>query len=282
VGRVEAALVAALLAQGSSPALLATLLARAGAYVDRYTHDFALVVSDEDYTQRLSGSRVTRSMVRERRTHAEMLFMWMPDEQAWLTVRNVLSVDRRPTGDSAIVRFNDLLRESVTDPVARHERLRRLRDESARYNLGTIVRNVNYPSLVLQFLEPRMQSRFLFSVVGEETIANVPAWHVRYVERQQPTFIQGEDGAPRPASGAVWLADADGAVVRSEMHLGTGGTFATVTVDYRRDAKLDLWVPARMQETYADRVGSRDLEKIECVAVYSNVRRFETSARIIP
>ncbi len=41
-----------------------------------------------------------------------MPFMWMADEQAWLTVRNVLSVDRRAVADSR-VRFNELLSGSV-------------------------------------------------------------------------------------------------------------------------------------------------------------------------
>jgi len=43
-----------------------------------------------------------------------MLFTWTADEQAWLTVRNVLSVDRRAVADSQ-VRFNELLSGSVND-----------------------------------------------------------------------------------------------------------------------------------------------------------------------
>jgi hypothetical protein len=266
--------------QQSQP-LLAALLARGAAYVEQYKTDFALVISDEDYTQRISGPRVAHVKARERRTRAEMLSMWMPDEQAWLTVRNVLSVDRRAVGDGQ-GRFTDLLRESVSDPAARLRRLRELRDESARFNLGTIFRNMNYPVLVLQFLEPRTQARFLFLLVGRETIADVPAWHVRYFERQQPTFIQGENGMPRPASGGLWLTEADGAVIKSELHLAIVGTMAAVTVDYRRDARLNMWVPSRMQETYIDKVGDQEREKITCVATYSNFRRFETSARVIP
>jgi hypothetical protein len=48
-----------------------------------------------------------------------------------------------------------------------------------------------------------------------------------------------------------------------------------------RDAKLKMWVPARMRETYVDRAGTRNEERIECTATYSNFRRFETSARIV-
>ena len=92
---------------------LQPLLDRAAAYVEQYKHDFALVISDEDYTQRLSGRAASRAP-RQRRTRAEMLFTWTADEQAWLTVRNVLSVDRRAVADSQ-VRFNELLSGSVND-----------------------------------------------------------------------------------------------------------------------------------------------------------------------
>jgi len=44
----------------------------------------------------------------------------------------------------------------------------------------------------------------------------------------------------------------------------------------------NMWAPARMNETYVDRIDGREREKITCVARYSNFRRFETSARIIP
>jgi len=261
---------------------LQPLLDRAAAYVELYKHDFALVISDEDYTQRLSGRAASRAAARERRTRAEMLFMWMADEHAWLTVRNVLSVDRRAVADSQ-VRFNELLNESVNDPVSRRRRLRRLRDESARYNLGAIFRNMNYPTLVLQFLEAKAQPRFLFLLAGRNRIDGVDVWKVTYHERQRPTFIESDDGSPRVASGAVWIAEADGAIVRSELHLAVPqtGTSVAVKVDYRRDVKLNMWVPARMRETYVDGAGRRDEEKIECTATYSNFRRFETSARIV-
>jgi hypothetical protein len=262
---------------------LETLLARASAYVERYKNDFALVISDEDYVQRVSGPRASREAERERRTRAEMLFMWLSDEHAWLTVRNVQSVDGRAVADGQL-RFNQILSEIGDDPASRVRRLRRLRDETARYNLGSIVRNINFPTLALQFLETDMRPRFLFLLAGPDRIDGVPVWRVSYHERRRPTFIQGEAGAPRPASGAVWIAEADGAVLRSKLHLAVTKTQTSVavTVDYRHDAKLQMWVPARMEESYVDGSRGRFAEKIECVAAYSNFRRFETSARIVP
>jgi hypothetical protein len=54
-------------------------------------------------------------------------------------------------------------------------------------------------------------------------------------------------------------------------------------VSHRRDAKLGGWLPARMEETYSQtRTGGAIREEIHCLATYSNYRRFETSARIVP
>jgi len=52
-------------------------------------------------------------------------------------------------------------------------------------------------------------------------------------------------------------------------------------VTYQRDRKLDMWVPARMRETYLETAASTVVERVSCEATYSNFRRFETSGRIV-
>jgi len=122
---------------------LADLLTRAGTHIRRFEQDFELVISDEDYRQR-AGGRIYLNP-RERRTRSEMLFMWLPDESTWLVVRNVLTVDGRPVPDS-----QNRLADRLGDTSAgRATRLRRLLDEGARFNLGRIFRNINYPTLAL-------------------------------------------------------------------------------------------------------------------------------------
>ena len=56
------------------------------------------------------------------------------------------------------------------------------------------------------------------------------------------------------------------------------GVSFTIRVDYRHDPKLDMWMPSRMEEHYRY---PRTNEQINCFAVYSNARRFETSGRVI-
>jgi hypothetical protein len=262
--------------RAANPPALVQLLTRAGEYVRRFQQEFAAVVSDEDYRQQLGG-RMHSSTVR-RRTQSEMLFLWMPDEAAWLTVRNVLTVDGRPVPDSQN-RLDDALRDTA---AARLTRLRRLLGESARFNLGRIYRNFNYPTLVLLYLDPALQSRFAFTDAGHERVNGVETWKVEYAERERPTLIQ-EEGRDRVSRGAVWVSEADGTIVRTrlDMTIPLRETVVSVEVDYRRDPKLEMWVPGRMHETYLQSRATMVNENIDCVAVYSNFRRFETSGRVI-
>jgi hypothetical protein len=63
--------------------------------------------------------------------------------------------------------------------------------------------------------------------------------------------------------GAVWIRLAEGTVVRTELNLRMmDHTEMSIAVDYRLDAKLEQWVPARMDERYALPLG----ETIRCTA----------------
>ena len=58
--------------------------------------------------------------------------------------------------------------------------------------------------------------------------------------------------------------------------------WASVDVDYGHDAKLAMWVPSQMHETYMEMRGSAIVdEHIGGEATYSNFRRFETAARVL-
>ena len=257
-------------------AAMTQLLSRAGEHVRRFEQDFAVVVSDEDYRQRASG-RLYASP-RNRRTRAEMLFLWLPEQAGWLTVRNVLSVDGLAVPDSQ-TRLNDALDDTSG---ARITRLRRLLNESARFNLGQIFRNFNFPTLALSYLDPEMQPRFAFTPAGRERVNGVAASKVEFDERTRPTVIQ-ENGTDRFSKGAIWIADRDGAIVRTKLDVRVPlrDTIASVEVDYGRDAKLDMWVPIRMHERYLQARATMINEAIDCVATYSHFRRFETSGRIV-
>ncbi len=273
----------------AQPAAFARVLESVGTYVQQFEKDFAVVLSDEEYVQTdvvsqfsWSSDAPAERAIRKRSTRSEMLFTWLPDDQVWLTVRNVLVVDGKPVADSGD-RVSAVLREP---PSSWFAHLQRLRDEGARFNLGRIQRNFSDPALVLQLLDPAFQARFVFWAAGTQKVNGVETWKIGLAERARPTVIQN-DGEDLPLTGFAWIARPDSAVIRTSLtlsHLATN-TKAETVVDYRRDTKLRLWVPARMTEVYvqgptpSDRTASE--ERIQCVATYSNFRRFETSGRVI-
>ena len=274
-------------ALGALPALagnepsLAEIVNRAGAYVRQFDQDFAVVLSDERYDQsQFLNQRVTR-----RKMTSEMLFMWVPEEHAWLTVRNVLTVDQTAIPDS-----RERLERTLADPRPNTlTRLRLLADEGARFNLGRIYRNFNDATLALRFLEPAQQPRFTYTMAGQEKMNGSAVWKITFAEHALPTVIS-LDGENWPSAGVAWVG-ADGVVMRTALTLvdPKTNTHASIVVSYRRDPKLDMWVPGRMEETYTrvapGRLSPQQVrmisERITCVAIYSSFRRFETSGRIV-
>jgi hypothetical protein len=268
--------------------VLTGILKRTATYVNQFDDEFAVVISNEHYEQQrtlFEGRRFVPGELSPRQEYrsieSEMLFMWLADQQRWLSVRNVLSVDGKAITDSA-----SRLDRALADPAPdRLPRLLRLRDEGARFNVGGVYRNFNDPALVLQFLDQTFQTRFRFDLESKNRVNNTEVWKINFVERRRPTVIR--DGElDVPSQGSIWASVADGAVVRTTVALSTPASLATVvahiTVDYGRDPKLTVAAPTRMEERYVTMRNGIEVERISCVATYSNYRRFATSGRIIP
>jgi hypothetical protein len=253
---------------------LASLLQRGADYTLHYEERFAVIIGDEEYEQHVEG-RAYRG-ARDRTIASEMMFLWLTGEKTWLSVRNVVSVDGHAIKDSQ-KRLDRLLSAAAPVGVAH---LRRMRDEDARFNIGTIRRNFNDPMFPLHFLEPETQWRFTFALAGQETIDGTATSKVTFDEQAQPTFIQ--DGTRNlPSHGILWMAD-DGRVLRTRFDVRdpARGLTAIVTVNYRPDQKLDMLVPVSMHEIYF--AAGPASEHVECNARYSGFRRFETAARLVP
>ncbi len=253
---------------------LTSLLVRAADYTRQYEQRFAVIIADEQYEQRVNGRAYTGPKART--IASEMMFVWVAGEQSWLSVRNVVSVNGDRIKNSP-KRLDRLLSADAPVGVAH---LRQLRDEGARYNIGTIRRNFNDPMFPLQFLESETQPRFRFAPAGAETVGGTVTTKVTFEEQAAPTFVQ--DGKRNlPSHGILWIAD-DGHVMRTrfEVHDPIRELNALVIVDYHPDSKLDMLVPGAMREVYAA-AGSTP-EYIQCTARYSAFRQFETGARVIP
>jgi hypothetical protein len=283
-------LVAALDPSVQVPTSLGNVLARVGEYVREAGQKLATVIADEEYVQmaQSGGGQYGRRILK-----SEIAFLRLPGADQWMAFRDVLSVNGTSLQKDT-ARLEHLFRDT---PESALERARAIADESARFNLGSIRRNLNLPTIPLQFLDPANQGRFRFEKKGEKVVDGERVWVVGYDERQRPTLIRTFDNQDLPARGFVWLSPEDGHVVHTELDLEDfvppimempsrerRHATAEISVTWRRDDKLETWVPAEMRETYRvpiEAYGRILQSTISGVATYSNVRRFEVDIKMI-
>lgn len=261
----------------------------------------SLVIGTEHYSQWLVEE--ARALPQVRMLVSEYAIVRVNDD--WLGFRDVQEVNGKRVedrGDRLQRLFLEVPGEAVRDG-------RRIADESARYNLGPVLRNFNTPTMALICLQSNHQERFKFKKVGETTAAGENVWIVQFEERQKPTIVRSPEGRDRPAKGTFLIVPSDGRVVKTHMEIvietrisgvspATGADIsatrisrartvrgsASVTVEYKRDAHLGFLVPGEMLETYevphAGRYAVTDqMDKISCRATYSDFRRFQTDTR---
>jgi hypothetical protein len=265
---------------------LEDVLARAGTYAVDYGLALTSVLAEEAYTQRLVW-RNTKTALSDRRLRSEIAFIGLADSTEWLAFRNVLSVDDAPIPESD-GRLERLFRGSSRSLL---EQARLIAGESARYNLGPITREINVPTTALHFVHSRHRPNCRFDKESEQDMDGERVWIVRFKERDRGAVISRVDGRNLPAEGRLWIVPSDGRIVRSELVVkdfvkSGGDSKAEIRVKWRRDASLDLWVPAEMREDYVGPWSAISPENvlerydIDGVATYSNYRRFMVDVRI--
>ncbi len=252
---------------------LTAVLMRAGAFVRLTEVSLSTVIADETYQQD-TYSPVTRSgdYSITQKLHSEVLFLWLPEKNGWLFVRNVRAVNARTIPDSGD-RLDRLLRDSHANVL---QYLRQLEEESSRFNIGP-PRTTSDPTLGLQFLDPANQPRFAFRRIGTENVGGSVATAIAFTEQQRPSAIS-VNNADAPASGTMWLNEADGTVLRTEISFTTLMLpMVSIRVDFEKDSHLDSWVPVRMTEQYQR---ASDGELTVTNASYNNFRRFDILVRV--
>ncbi len=256
------------------------VLARAAAWVQRFADEATFVVAGEAYEQEYRYLDGPQWRAERRVLRSDMVLVRTPAEEArrgfpWVQFRDVQEVDGRPLAD-----HQGRLERLFHDPSgAAYAQAREIVAESARFNIGPAVRTVNVPAFALLFLVAPNQPRFRFRSQGEDTVDGIKTVVLRYEERERPTIIRSPRHEDRPAKGAFWIEPATGRVAKTVIEVDTERPWRTeIEVDYARDARLDLWVPATMRERHA----RGESEMVACTATYSNYRRFETTARMVP
>lgn len=239
-------------------------LARMTAYVESYVREYSALVAEEDYYQS-AGAGYARRQVRLK---SDVLIVRPGDAREWMCFRDIFEVDGFSQGDR-----EDRLKRLFLDPThwATAE-LQAIKEESARHNIGPVVRNLNVPLFPLSVLEPMNVMRFRFRFGRKQESDGVERWRIDYEELIRPTLVSTHAGDDVPIAGSFLIDPMTGAVVESFLTADTEWGRAELKVKYRRDADLGFWVPAEMTEYYRSQ---KYVTLADGRATYSKFRRFQ-------
>ena len=283
--RAVLAFVVAAPAAAQEPAL-PIVLERAAAYVADFHRQLSGVVAEERYVQEVTAfakrpARLTNPVRSE--LHSDLLLVKPIGGGDWTEFRDVFEVNGIAVRDR-----RDRLTHLFLDgsPSAR-EQIGRILDESSRFNIGEIARNINTPVFALRILERENQRRFRFKRTHNRVPATlardapVPGafrtgteiWTVEFEEQQPGTLIRTERMRDLPSKGRFWIDPETGRVLMSELVAKNRQVGATVDVSYQSEPLVGFLVPVEMRENYQDRRGAR----VEGVAEYGRFRQFQVN-----
>ena len=156
---------------------LTDVMRRAHEFVVGYEDDLSLVVAEEHYEQQVLSKD---GVVEEQRVLVSdyRVTQLLPHE-FWFGVREVFEVDGRVVRERT-TRPLRALRLSPGEDAS--ERLRRIAEENASFNIGDVTRTFNEPTFVLSFLHPGNRDRMHFVELGTERVGELLAWVVGYRE----------------------------------------------------------------------------------------------------
>lgn len=198
------------------------------AYVDAYGPQTSAIVGVEKYTQNVT---INERNLRPRTLLAEFAIVRAGGSGAWTGYRDVVELDGREVTDR-----RDRLVSLLTGPPGRESELRRIADESTRFNVGPVIRNFNVPTTALFFMHPSLVDRFTFTRKGTKKIDGIATWELEFEETQEPTLVVKRDGTSVPCEGTVWVVPEDGTVVRTRLKLRNFANAMTMMGTDRRAA----------------------------------------------
>ncbi len=254
--------------------------ARLNTYLTGYEPKLSELIADERVTQRdepKRGGGPPESHLK-RTLFSEVAFIALPGGAGWLGFRRVIKVDDKPVFDT-LGALNATLASGAADNFAK---ARNMLTESARFNLGT-PRTINLPNLPLEVLQAQHAGRFSVRIAGSERIEGHQTTKLVFVENVTPTIIRSLDNSDmrsivsafiEPNTGRLWRAD----VIIRDPRPSVVEFDHIVSVTFQENRSLGLLVPAKMREDFFAGADRRAWGE----AIYTNYRRFQTSARIVP
>jgi hypothetical protein len=243
---------------------------RAAAYVADYQTKFAFLVAQENYTQTVTHPG---QPLRRRVMSGEMFLTFLRTDRDWIAVHDVAEVDGAPVPDRE--NLQTLLQRADITTVGRQ-----IANRNAAFNIGSVGRNFNEPTLALLVLEAKHVSRFRFDRRDLTDQSGVQIATLAFSEHDGPTLIHGIAHNTVFAKGQFIVETATGRIRSSTIAFDEDKIEATLQTDYVHEPRLDLWVPATFTERYNDVRDRKAPEVTSCLATYSNYRRFEVTGRI--
>lgn len=246
------------------------LIERASRYVVDYERSFSILALDEEIVQWLErpvnpGTNLSRSnpgggMVAPRHDSrrvikSDYVLVQAGPGRGWLPFRDVLTLNGTEI-QFAQDRLMRLLRSGSPDGF---DTATAVHEQSRKHDLGNVTRTINIPMLGMMLLHPQVRERFTFKHDGDESLAGRYVERVSYRETARPTLIKTTRGKDLALTGRMWIEPTTGVVVKTEMIAADPIVRAQVTVTFRRDGELALWVPERMEEYYKANVALDDI-----------------------
>jgi hypothetical protein len=233
------------------------LMGRVGDWIHGFVAQFANVVAEEDYVPAIRGLGAPR-------LRSDYLLVQHPGSAGnWRTFRDVVAVNGNSLRDQP-ERLSKLFVQPFESAI---EQANAIATHSARY-----LSPFADPLLGIVVLQHHYQPRFRH-VVGE--IDRGPGPGVRRItfdETARPTILR-EGTRDLPTHGTVWVVEATGQIVRTEVHVGLVNRVSRTTVlttTFKKDEVLHIDVPSMMVE--GQTVGNN--ASVKGTAYYTRFRRF--------
>ena len=170
-----------------------------------------------------------------------------------------------------------LLSISSTDSIAQ---AKLLVAQSSEHNLGN-PRTINMPGLPLELIHQRHRSRFDITLEGRDRVRGHDVVKLVFTERAAPSIVFFGGQLALLSRVHAWIDPKTGELHRAHVLFASDARLRNLPrldVEFERDAALRLLVPTRMNEVFLLQPGGLGTGR----ATYSNFRRFQTSARIVP
>jgi hypothetical protein len=272
---------------------MAVVLKNAAAYLADFQKQLASIVSEETYIQEISplaGKSSGGGLTQRITLKSDLLLVKPEGADRYVEFRDVFEVNGSPVRERG-ERLTALLRQPWATAGSQ---MAAIINESARYNIGGVQRNVNTPLLAMLFLDPAYQRRFEFkraskqrsqlepqggatpgagaSPASESPVfrASTEMWAIEFQEKERPTIIRTPDLRALPVRGRFWINPDTGAVLISELVTAGGGVNTTITVSYQSEPLMGFLVPVEMRESY---IAAR--ERIVGTATYGRFRQVQ-------